>query len=212
MEIIASVILSFLLGFIPFGYIVVRLWKNVDIRQHGSGNIGFTNALRVAGKIPGIIVLLFDIGKGMAAVLLVSKLAAEIGETAETNKFITELFKFTTMPALCGLAAIIGHDAVGGKGISTTIGVFLALKWPVMLVGLVVWFAVVIFTRYVSLGSILLVVSLPIATFVFHRIPQVELENWGTIFILSVVVAALAIFKHRRNIGRLLRGTERKIR
>ena len=199
------IILSYLLGAIPVGYIVGKLWKNVDIRQHGSGNIGFTNVLRVAGKLPGIVVLLLDVGKGFVPVLLASQFAENIN-----------LSGFMTVPALCGLAAIIGHDWPvylkfrGGKGISTTIGVFFALNWRVTLVGLVIWLIVVIITRYVSLGSILFAVSLPItAVILLHLILQIE--NWVAILISSAIAAVIAIYRHKGNIGRLLNGAERKI-
>jgi len=205
-SIIIAVVLSYFFGAIPFGYIVSKLWKNIDIRQYGSGNIGFTNVLRVAGKAPGIVVLLLDVGKGLLPVLLASQLVETV-----------ELSRFMTVPALCGLASIIGHNWTiylkfrGGKGISTTIGAFLALNWQVTLTGIVIWFVVVIITRYVSLGSILFVVSLPITTVIFYLIPQVKIENWIAILILSAITAVMAIYRHKGNIGRLLSGTERKI-
>lgn len=206
MTIIAIVLSSYLLGAIPFGYIVAKLWKKVDVRQHGSGNIGFTNVLRVTGKGPGFVVLVLDICKGLLPVLLFSQLTETV-----------ELGKFMTVPALCGLAAIVGHDwpvylkFSGGKGISTTIGAFLALNWQVTLVGIVVWFLVVIITRYVSLGSILFVVSLPVTTLIFHLIPQLTVEDWIAISISSAIAAVIAIYRHKGNINRLLTGTERKI-
>jgi len=202
---IIALILSYLLGAIPFGYIVSKLWKNIDIRQYGSGNIGFTNVLRVAGKSPGIVVLLLDVGKGLLPVLLISQFTEAM-----------ELGKFMTLPALCGLASIIGHNWPiylkfrGGKGVSTTIGAFLALTWQVTLVGLVIWLVIVIITRYVSLGSILFVVSLPITTVVLHLSPRVEIEDWIAILISSVIVAVMVVYKHKGNLCRLLSGTERK--
>ena len=207
---IIAIICSYLLGAIPFGYIVTKLWVNTDIRQHGSGNIGFTNVLRVAGKLAGLIVLFLDIGKGIASVLLISKLSS-----ASQTLPISSLSM--SISSLCGLAAIVGHNwsvylkLKGGKGISTTIGVFLALNWQVTLVGIIVWFVIVFFTRYVSLGSILFVISLPITTALFHIMPQVKIENWTTILILSVITVVMAIYKHRGNIYRLFKGTERKI-
>lgn len=203
---VIAIILSYLLGAIPFGYIVTKSWKKVDVRQHGSGNIGFTNTLRVAGKIPGLIVLLCDIGKGLLPVLIFSQLPETV-----------ELGGFMTVPALCGLAAIVGHDwplylkFKGGKGISTTIGVFLALDWRVTLVGLVIWLIAVIVTRYVSLGSILFVASLPVTTVVFELILKVEVEAWVAISISSAIAAVIAIYRHKGNINRLLGGKERKI-
>jgi len=179
-----------------------RLW-GVDVRQHGSGNIGFTNVLRVIGKIPGVIVLVLDIGKGVVAVLGIA-LLSEI-----------KLSGANILPVLCGIAAICGHNWTiffkfrGGKGIATTIGVFLALNYIATLIAIAVWFATVIITRYVSFGSILLVLCLPIATSI-----QGGFSGWDTqrtaILIAAILAAILAIYRHKGNISRLLRGEERK--
>jgi len=205
---VAAIILSYFLGSVPFGYIITKFWKNIDVRNYGSGNIGFTNVLRTAGKFPGIIVLLLDIGKGFVSVLFIPQLAE-----------ITEFGGFITLPVICGLASIVGHNwsilflFKGGKGISTTIGVFLAASWEVAIIGVIIWFIVVIITRYVSLGSILFVLSLPITVLVLHFTPYeiIKKENWISILILSIIAAFMAIYKHRGNIGRLLAGEERKI-
>jgi len=196
---LATVILSYLVGSIPTGYIVGRLSKGIDIRNYGSGNIGFTNALRVLGVVPGIIVLLADVGKGTTAVLAISRLGR-----LQPNVLTPYL------PALCGAFAIVGHIWTiflkfrGGKGVATSLGIFISLSPLAGLISLGVWIIVVAVTRYVSLGSILLCLS-------FCAV--VSLTNsqyiWG-IRILALVVTIIVIYRHKENIQRLIRGEERK--
>ena len=198
-----AIVLSYLAGSIPFGYIIGRLW-GVDVRQHGSGNIGFTNVLRVIGKVPGVIVLILDIGKGALAVLGIAALSK------------IELDGANILPVLCGIVAICGHNWTiffkfrGGKGIATTIGVFLALRPTVALISIAVWFIAVIITRYVSFGSLLFVLCLPVATAILGYF-----SGWNSqttaILAAAVLAAILAIYKHKGNIARLLTGEERKI-
>ena len=193
------ILLSYLVGAIPFGYIIGRLWKGIDIREHGSGNIGFTNVLRAVGTVPGAVALILDIGKGVATVVGIARLS-------EANPAI--------LPVLCGIAAIIGHNWTiylefkGGKGIATTIGVFIALEPIATLVSLVVWVITVAITRYVSLGSVLFVISLPIAIFAIKLAGKQDIT---AVLIAAIFAMVFAIYKHRSNIRRLLNGTERKI-
>ena len=193
------ILLSYLIGAIPFGYITGKLWKGIDVREHGSGNIGFTNVLRVVGTVPGFIVMILDISKGVVAVVGIAKLG-------EIN--------LTVLPVLCGIAAIIGHnwtiylDFKGGKGIDTTIGVFIALNPIATLVSLVVWAIAVKITRYVSLGSILFVICLPIAIFLINLVSK---QYITTVLVAAIFAMVFAVYKHRSNIERLLNGTEHKI-
>lgn len=198
-----AIILSYLTGSIPSAYIIVKLVKGVDIRNYGSGNVGFTNALRVVGFLPGIIVLLVDIGKGLLAVLVISKLG-----NLQPN--ILSVY----MPVLCAGSAIIGHIWTiflkfhGGKGVATSLGIFFGLNWLAGLLSLIVWLLVVAITRYVSIGSILLCITFCIAIFVdrSHFIS----DNIWSVRALGIVVTALVIYKHKGNIQRLLKGEERK--
>lgn len=186
------------MGSIPGGYIVGRLLKGIDIRDHGSGNIGFTNVLRVMGAVPGAIVLLADVGKGVVAVLAVSQLGG-IHSNALTPY----------MRELCGGAAMIGHVWTiflrfhGGKGVATSLGIFTSLFWQAGLISLAVWIIVVGITRYVSLGSILLCISFCVSTFVIG-------EYVWALRILALVVTMIVIYRHRGNIQRLIKGQERK--
>jgi glycerol-3-phosphate acyltransferase PlsY len=194
-----AIVFSYLVGSIPNGYIVGKLFKGIDVRDHGSGNIGFTNVLRVVGVGPGIIVLLADVGKGVLAVLVISKLGG-IQANALTP-YIREL---------CGGFAMIGHVWAiflkfrGGKGVATSLGIFISLSWLGGLISLGVWIIVVAITRYVSLGSILLCISFCVATFVTSGE-----YIWG-LRIMALVVTVIVIYRHKGNIQLLIRGEERK--
>jgi glycerol-3-phosphate acyltransferase PlsY len=186
---LAVIILGYLVGAIPTGLLVVRLLAGEDIRRHGSGNIGTVNVLRVAGPGTAAVVLVVDILKGIVPVVLALRLG---------------LAPWTVV--LCGLAAIVGHNwsvflgFQGGKGIATSFGVLLGLSWQAAAVAAAVWLITVALTRYASLGSLLAVVSVPITLWRLHQ-PDAYMY-------LGVVVALLAIYRHRANIQRLVTGTE----
>lgn len=190
---------AYLLGSIPFGYLLVRFFLKQDIRAVGSGNIGATNVARSGAKGLGILTLLLDCLKGFAAVLLALYLAPRNSGNA------------LDLAALAAVAAILGHvfpvwlGFRGGKGIATALGVFLALSWPTALCALGVFIAITLLTRYVSLGSILGAATLPLFMLYFqpYRSP---------IFVSSTVfISLLCIAKHAANIARLKNGTESKI-
>jgi len=201
--IFASVAGSYLLGGIPWGYILVRLVKKVDIRQYGSGNIGATNVRRVAGNAAALAVFGLDVLKGVLAVLLLAPLA--------TSAFEGSLF---TPQIICGVSAIAGHMYTpflrfrGGKGVATGCGVFFAIMPVTALWALGVWVAVVALSRYVSLGSIAAAVALPVIV-VLRYSGSLSSERHRLLF--SLVVAALVILRHRSNIKRLIQGKEHKI-
>jgi glycerol-3-phosphate acyltransferase PlsY len=183
---------SYLLGSIPTGLWLGLRLRGVDIRQHGSKNIGATNTLRVLGKPLGILALIGDIGKGLVAVLLVARISP-----------------WAYAPLACGIAAILGHSASpfcrfrGGKGVATSAGVFFALCPYPMLVALVVFLVVVIATHMVSAGSISAAAALAIAVFFFPYDFALR--------VLVVLVAMLVIFKHRSNVQRIVKGQESKL-
>lgn len=190
---VVPIIIGYLLGSISFSYLAGRLLKGIDIRNHGSGNAGATNTLRVLGKGPAITVLLLDAVKGVAAVA--------IGRWMSGGDHLIE--------TLCGLAAISGHNWPlyfgfrGGKGIATTIGVMLFLApMPVVYAGIVAIVTIAV-TRYVSLGSLLLTAIIPILIW-FMGYP-IE------VFWLSILLFAFAVFRHRTNIVKLVKGQENKI-
>ena len=193
-----AIILSYLAGAIPAGVIAGKL-KGINIREHGSGNIGFTNVLRVMGAGPGAAVLLADVGKGVLAVLAISQLGTI--QPNELTPYIQEL---------CGGFAMIGHVWTvflkfrGGKGVATSLGIFISLFWQAGLISLAVWIVVVAITRYVSLGSILLCVAFCVACFIVGG-----QYIWG-MRIMALIVTIIVIYRHRGNIQRLINGEERK--
>jgi acyl phosphate:glycerol-3-phosphate acyltransferase len=193
---LVSISIAYLLGSIPFGYLLVRIFRKEDIRAQGSGNIGATNVARSGAKGLGVATLLLDLGKGFAAVMLARRLTGA-GDPA--------MFDVAVAAAV---AAVVGHvfpvwlGFRGGKGVATALGVFLALTWPSALGILLVFVVVFWMTRYVSLASILGAASFPLFGFYFvaSRTPMVV---FGFLF-----VPLLVIVKHHENIGRLLKGTE----
>ncbi len=193
MKIALIIISCYLLGSIPFGYIVGKLFKKVDIREFGSGNIGATNVFRILGPSLASLVLIGDIGKGIFSIYLVQYLN------------IDNLLIIT----IAGLAVICGHDwslflgFKGGKGIATTFGVVFALNPTISILAVIIWGVVLITTRYVSLSSIFAVISILVFTILFKQPYEY--------IVFSAIVLVLGIFKHKDNIERLKSKKERKI-
>jgi acyl phosphate:glycerol-3-phosphate acyltransferase len=193
---IVGLIISYLAGSIPSAYISGRL-RGVDLRKHGSGNLGATNVVRVLGAKTGAVVFIADLLKGFLPVYFLPR--------------YTETLRPGTWALFFGAAAIIGHVKPifllwkgGGKGVATASGVFLALAPIPMLVAEVVWIVTFYFSRYVSLASLLAAAVLPIAILAWYRSPQ------SLVFIASVIIAAFVFWTHRANIGRLRRGQEHR--
>ncbi len=196
---------AYLLGAVPFGLIVGKLVRGIDLRDHGSGNLGATNALRVLGKPLGVVTLLLDAGKGLAPVLAFPALLAALGAPAPV-----------WLPDVLGGMAILGHvfpvylRFKGGKGGSTSAGALGALHPPAFGVAFLTFALVVALTRYVSLGSILAAVALPTAVVIIDGTQTTFGEGRARI-ILFLLSAALVIVRHRANVGRLLAGTESRL-
>jgi glycerol-3-phosphate acyltransferase PlsY len=191
---IGCAVASYLIGSIPTGFLWAKA-RGIDIRTVGSGNIGATNVMRTLGKGPGITVLLMDTLKGFIPVFLGPRLFGQVDAAS--------------LQIVCCVAVIAGHNWTcwlkfkGGKGVATSAGALLAfLPFP-LACALAVWLIVFLLSRYVSLASICAAVSLPIATWF--------IEKDMTLFIFTVIVAAVAIYKHKSNIQRLLAGTENRI-
>jgi len=191
---IASVVIAYLLGSIPFGYLLVRIFRKEDIREKGSGNIGATNVLRSGAKGLGLATLLLDLLKGLAAVMLARYLANGNYDIA----------------IAAAVAAVLGHvfpvwlGFRGGKGVATALGAFLALTWPSAIGALLIFVAVFALSRYVSLASILASIALPIFAF-FFVCSWTPVMTFGFLFLPLLVIA-----KHHGNIQRLLSGTENR--
>jgi len=201
MKEVILIVIAYLIGSIPTALIISRRFFGVDIRDYGSGNMGATNTFRVLGSRYGTIVMILDMMKGMAAVMLYNFLPYYFHNELERTNFMIGL----------GLSAVIGHifpifaGFRGGKGVATLFGMILAVQ-PIIAVSCVGVFILVLYlTRYVSLSSILAALCLPICVLWIWN----EHELMYRVF--AILVAALVIFTHQKNIGRILRGVESRI-
>ena len=219
--ILIIVVVSYLLGSIPFGYVLVRVFRGQDVRKSGSGNIGATNVARTGSKALGILTLLLDAAKGYAAVAFAFWLAARHGLEGLAP---TGVYRGATsgvgghtaffLAALAALMAILGHmfpvwlRFKGGKGVAAAAGSFVALAPRAMLVALILFVAVVALTRYVSLGSIVAGAAFPLC--VWWLAPAERITT--PILLLIAASSLLIILRHKDNIRRLLAGTENRFR
>jgi glycerol-3-phosphate acyltransferase PlsY len=200
---IAVIVCSYLLGSIPFGYILVRVIHGVDVREVGSGNIGATNVARSGGKWLAITTFLLDAFKGWLPVFVVLHrpgIAASVG------------MPLATLGTIAAVSAVAGHIFTfwlrfkGGKGVATGLGVFVALAPEAALLALAIFAVVVLTTRYVSLASILATAAFPLILCWLKRdsFPPAALG-------MAAAAALLVIWRHRQNIGRLFAGTENRV-
>lgn len=207
------IVLSYFVGAIPTSIIVSKLLRGIDIRDHGSGNAGGTNVIRVLGLKAGLLVILVDILKGYAATMLVVKLM--YGPMPFANR--TPFEDITLIRIIAGCSAVVGHIWTafagfrGGKGIATASGVLIGLAPVEVLVALGVFVFVVIFSGYVSLGSLTAAVCFPLAMFFRHNLFHGELYGYNTLIFFSIGMSVLLIYTHRKNIKRLLSGTENRL-
>ncbi|HWM90093.1 MAG TPA: glycerol-3-phosphate 1-O-acyltransferase PlsY [Thermoanaerobaculia bacterium] len=195
---IGILVLAYLLGSIPFSWLIVKLRAGKDVRTVGSGNVGATNAMRAAGKAAGISALLLDIAKGVAAVLIARRLGSP--------------------PALVGAAAffaMLGHcypvwlKFQGGKGVATSAGAMGALAPPAMVLTLLVFLATVALKRYVSLGSIAAAGSFPLFVLATQRLGWEHRDPW--LLVSAALIGLFIIWNHRSNLERIRQGIEPRI-
>lgn len=215
-------LLAFLLGSIPFGLLIAKL-KGIDIRNHGSGNIGATNVFRIVGKKYGLTCLLLDALKGFIPCVISISLIRYAGmkNPMMVSAFLPFSAEFPILDAqvfqvLTGLCCVLGHNYSpwigfkGGKGIATSAGVLIALMPAAVVILILIFTAVLFATRYVAVASMVAAATLPLLTLWgswFHG--KIQNGTWNKpLFIFSVLIAVLAIWKHRANIGRLRKGTE----
>ena len=188
---ILALVAAYLIGGIPFGYLIVKWKTGADVRSSGSGNIGATNVLRTTGRAAGAVTLLLDIVKGAFAVWLAGKM------TGGSIHWMSA----------AALAVMVGHaypvflKFKGGRAVASFIGAYLYLAPVPLLAVLIVWVATVAFTRYVSLGSILAAGTFPLAVWLLMQPPL-------SLVAASIVSAAFIIYRHRDNIARIRAGTE----
>ncbi len=204
------IVLAYLVGSIPTSILIAKVKRGIDIREHGSGNAGGTNVIRVMGLKMGLVVIAFDILKGYAATMFVPRLM--YGPIPFTNR--TPFDDFTVVQVICGCAAVLGHIWTifggfrGGKGIATAGGMLLGLAPIEVLVSFIIFDLVFVASRYVSLGSLCAAVALPLTMFFRENIFHVEVEGYGTLIFFSIGISLLLIYTHRANVKRLLEGTE----
>ena len=194
-------IIAYLLGSLPAGYLAGKI-KGIDVREHGSGNIGATNVLRVLGKPWGLFVFFADAFKGFAAVRVALALVRQNDVAASYTEF---------MAILAAIACVIGHSFPiwlrfqGGKGVATSAGAILGIMPLAALAILLVWASVFALTRYVSVASMVAAVALPVAVTLLIKLKMTE----GFVLLyFSIAMAALVVWRHRSNIVRLMNGTE----
>jgi glycerol-3-phosphate acyltransferase PlsY len=199
----SPLVIAYLLGSIPFGYLIVRLKSGSDIRETGSGATGATNVMRKAGKAAGIVTLVLDAAKGLMAVLIARWLTSGDQDSE-------------AIAAASSVVAVVGHcfpvwlKFRAGKGVATGLGVFLAIvPWSVLAAS-IVFLLIVWRTRYVSLGSIAAAICVPLWTVIQHMAIS-PVEGFDQVTIALCAVSGLIIWKHSENIRRLIAGTENKL-
>jgi len=191
-----SLLLGYLLGSIPSGYLAGRWCKGIDLRELGSGSTGATNVLRQVGKGPALVVFVIDVAKGAAAVLL----AGALTQTTQLNDWIQ---------VLAGLAALAGHiwpvwlGFKGGKAVATGLGLFLGLAWPVGLACFGIFLTTLTLFRIVSLASVVAAISLPLL--------MAAGSDGNAKLVVALVAMALVIWRHRSNLQRIVAGTEPRL-
>lgn len=201
-----AVLAAYLLGAVPFGLLVGRAVRGVDLRAHGSGNLGATNALRVLGKGLGGLVLALDAAKGLLPVLLLPLALGALGRPAPG-----------WLPVALAAAAVLGHVFPvylrfrGGKGVATSAGAFCALHPLAFAVALATWLLTVLATRIVSLGSILAALALPAAALAFDGPAAAFGPDLLPRTVVLLLAAALVVVRHRANLRRLLAGAEPRL-
>ena len=206
-------VLSYLVGSIPTSIIVARKVRGIDIRQHGSGNAGGTNVIRVLGWKAGVFVIALDMAKGLIATMAIARMMQ--GPIPFENK--TPFDDFTVVQIIAGCAAILGHIWTlfagfrGGKGIATAGGMLIGIAPIEVAVSFAVFAIVFLVSHYVSLGSLSAAVAFPLTMFFRENVFLVEIEGYHTLIFFSIGISLLIIYTHRANIRRLVRGTENRI-
>ncbi|TJX16146.1 glycerol-3-phosphate 1-O-acyltransferase PlsY [Tissierella creatinini] len=193
MEIFKIITLSYLLGCFSTAYLIGKIFKNIDIRGYGSGNAGATNVMRVLGKKMGVLTFLLDFVKGIIAVLIGIKISGYNGGL------------------LAAIFVVLGHDYPvflrfkGGKGISTTIGTVALLNFPIALTSVIIGILTALISKYVSLGSIIFLIMVPIISLIFSP------TNSNNFIITYSILAIIGIYRHKENIKKILNKTENRM-
>ena len=213
LNLLVIILLSYLVGSIPTGILVARSVGNIDIRNHGSGNMGGTNIMRVLGWKYGVLVILLDALKGAFTVVVISRLY--LGSFPFPNQ--TPFDDFTLVQLIAGITAVIGHiwtifaEFKGGKGIATGMGILITLVSIDIFIAFGIFLLIVAISRYVSLASIIATSCIPVIMIIRANIFHVNIIGYGTLLPFVIFIAVLVMYTHRANIKRLLSGQESKI-
>jgi len=205
LSLIAIIFLSYLAGSIPTSIIMSKLTRGIDIRDHGSGNAGATNVIRVLGWKIGIVVIIVDVGKGVLATLLISKLRIDSVPISDN-----------LVQIIAGLSAVLGHIWTifagfrGGKGVGTAAGMLFSLYSIAGIICLLIFAVVLLGGRYVSVASMTAAISLPIVILILNKLFNHSISS--ELLYFAILMAALIVFTHRSNIKRLMRGEENRIK
>lgn len=208
----ASLLCSYLIGSINMAVIISKFIAHDDIREHGSGNAGMTNMMRVMGFVPGFLTFLFDAAKGAGVCLLAKYLVFPyIFEVTSSNFLIPEYGAY-----YCAILCIIGHAFPvffgfrGGKGVATTLGIMLACQWQTGVLGLLVFIIVFLLSGIISLSSIIAGISLPVFNFIFAQ--SLYANSKLVEALLVAIITIIVIVMHRANIARLIKGEEKRLK
>ena len=214
---IISLLAAYLIGSFPFGFWIAKL-KGIDIRDHGSGNIGATNVFRNLGPRYGVLVLILDIAKGLLPVLIGSSVILEkipIDPAVVNDKEALEGFVYVTL----AISTIIGHNYTfwlgfkGGKGIATSAGALIPFLPEVLIGSFIIWIVVFFTSRYVALASILAALSLPILPYLLdHNYIFPDINSSLPVLLFGVLAGLMALWRHKSNIQRIIKGEEDKFR
>lgn len=213
-QLIVIAMVGYLIGSINLSIILSHLMGKGDIRNYGSGNAGTTNTLRTLGKLPALLVLIFDIFKGVIAIAI-AKLLMPLGFENMTGEYLQLSMEYAVLVA--GLFAILGHNYPiyygfkGGKGIATSLGVILTIEPLIGITCAIFAVVLILASRMVSLGSIFAAFLYPVLVFVLGEAFPEDIEYKIPYCLFSLILAALALYRHRTNIDRLLKGTENKL-
>ena len=210
----AVIVVAYLLGSIPFGYLIVRASQGADVRETGSGGTGATNVSRRAGKLAGVITLVLDAMKGAAAVFMALWVFGLLSTEVEASLSLQNAYWWV---AAASIVTIVGHvfpvwlGFRGGKGVATGVGMFLVLAPVTIAVAGIIFLMVVVTTRYVSLGSILAAAAIPFLVLAQNEYLR-PVAGLVPLLAAASAIGLLIIFAHRENIGRLIEGTESKFK
>jgi len=212
LRLVIIIVQSYLIGAIPFALIIGRVFYGVDVRTLGSGNLGSTNVYRNLGWKPGVAVQILDIAKGLVPVLLV----ASFFDTQMPFENHTPFEDSTVVRLIAGVTAVIGHmwsvfaGFRGGKGINTSMGMLIAVAPVELAIAAGVFLLLIGFFGYVSLGSMVAAMVIPVTMFIRRNVLNVEIDGYLTLICFLIALSVMVLYAHRSNLQRLVEGTEHR--